>query len=946
MRETEFKEWLEGSQYAGNTVNTQIAQSRRLNAEYGDLDEWFQKDGFAEIRKSLAYSKADERAGKSNPAKFPIDGKLYENLASYRSTLSYYARFARSSTTEDQQFERGMESMRETFLERMYDFQDMRLEDGEYWEVEKSYKYAARGDVFSFSIDPERSPVERGKAMYDRLCQSAAQGLPLSWRTRAEVQKASQELQERFYLTIAGFGDRDKPIGELAEEGARSLETLRSDGIVGLRRGEVLNITLSVLGTLRPNECCWFKTSIFDEVGKLLLGKRLFPSEFFDRVEFEEFQTLLFRMQDLMDQEWDWQTETLEDVQGFVWVSLTKNWNGDWGVQLDSEAVDGAMDEYDELGEEVFYKKYSQFQRPTDYWVLSNAPGNNGLYPSKPIAANAAGKHSLNGGWSKHQSACTLLHNAGYQIVDANGNAVPVPYEKFSHIKAPEKTSSDDDLEPHWFVGASYGRVDDQTERFLEEGIWEIHDPSDRHRQQVLSMEPGQRIAIKATYVRKNELPFDNRDRRVSVMMIKAIGTIASNPGTGERVAVDWETAPIPREWYHYTYQPTVWEVYPDKEMARRLIAFAFDGEEQDYDWFLANLSNWQDLQEIDDSDVVAEVASRDPQNLILYGPPGTGKTFRTMSEAVRLCDDLSADDPLIVEYSNRTELRNRYEELRELGQIGFVTFHQNFSYEDFVEGLRPKPVEGSAGFELRAEPGIFRRMAEAAKIKPENHVLIIDEINRANISKVFGELITLIERDKRLGMDEPLTVRLPYSRDRFGVPANLHIVGTMNTADRSIALLDTALRRRFSFLEIAPDSELLPEIVDGVPLRSVLETMNDRIEYLIDREHCVGHAFFMGVEKRQGIDAVMRDKIIPLLQEYFFEDWGRLAAVLGETAERGGAFLECRMLSDPTGQGSEDRPSWRVREHFSGGAYKGLIGKTASEAKLVFENDTEASRS
>lgn len=218
---------------------------------------------------------------------------------------------------------------------------------------------------------------------------------------------------------------------------------------------------------------------------------------------------------------------------------------------------------------------------------------------------------------------------------------------------------------------------------------------------------------------------------------------------------------------------------------------------------------------------------------------------------------------------------------------------------------------------------------AVATSGEPEDHVLVIDEINRANISKVFGELITLLEPDKRLTMRDALTVRLPYSKAEFGVPANLHVIGTMNTADRSIALLDTALRRRFVFREMAPDVTV-PEFLEaerrtGLPLGRILTTINERIEYLVDREHRIGHAFFIHCATRDDVDAVMRDKVIPLLQEYFFEDWSRIAAVVGP------GFIHRRVLRAPPGLGDlPNRATWSVLQRFAPAAYNDLIGGVA----------------
>ncbi|WP_052319389.1 AAA family ATPase [Burkholderia sp. A9] len=454
--------------------------------------------------------------------------------------------------------------------------------------------------------------------------------------------------------------------------------------------------------------------------------------------------------------------------------------------------------------------------------------------------------------------------------------------------------------------------------------------------------------------------------------------------------------------------------------------------------------------------------------NQILYGPPGTGKTYRTIEAAVRILDPEFFDANLGL----RNELKTRFDELAEEQRVRFVTFHQSFSYEDFVEGLRahsddngqikykiedgvfkqivrdakhisvssvstidipndvaiwkisiggtgPSPVktyclqhgearigwpdlgdmrhqtdEGRRYFESlgtndRSTVGLFAREIAVGDIlvsidgqdkigavgvvtreyaydsesdcdphyphtlkvdwlytglniaaKPLNdgaifvqktvyrltrfkwpllldaiiksdaqpagdthlnaiatqrpYVLVIDEINRGNVSRIFGELITLIEPSKRLGSHDALEVVLPYSKEPFGVPENLHIIGTMNTADRSLSGLDIALRRRFSFVEMAPQPELLDGVeVSGIDIGKLLRAINRRIEVLLDREHCIGHAYFMPLVDAPDLDRlanIFQRMVLPLLQEYFFEDWKHIQWVLNDHRKDAGA--------------------------------------------------------
>ncbi|HEG0614930.1 TPA: AAA family ATPase [Campylobacter coli] len=384
--------------------------------------------------------------------------------------------------------------------------------------------------------------------------------------------------------------------------------------------------------------------------------------------------------------------------------------------------------------------------------------------------------------------------------------------------------------------------------------------------------------------------------------------------------------------------------------------------------------------------------------NQILYGPPGTGKTYHTIDKALEILGE---------NLESRDEKKAKFDEYVKNGQIVFITFHQSYGYEEFVEGIKPMMNNEANSQEIQYEikDGIFKEICERAlenednikdfnfyidKLKeivkedgndPEryfklpntkysiqyrggktfrikfddmskNHkdypvsieniiklyktsstneiynsayvkailnylktqglkdyqekdeginlpyIIIIDEINRGNVSKIFGELITLIEPSKRIGEKEELKVRLPYSGDEFGVPKNVYILGTMNTADRSITSLDTALRRRFEFVEMMPDVSKLSNDYKDVNLQELLKAINTRIEYLLDREKTIGHAFFIGVENLEDLKKVFQNKIIPLLQEYFYNDYTLISAVLNdngmiEKCERNEKYLQ-----------------------------------------------------
>ncbi len=456
-----------------------------------------------------------------------------------------------------------------------------------------------------------------------------------------------------------------------------------------------------------------------------------------------------------------------------------------------------------------------------------------------------------------------------------------------------------------WFVGATWGEKGDQTENFLKKGIWQ-NGYKDKFVENVALMKLGDRIAIKSAFTKKYGLPFDNHEKSVSCMRIKAIGTITEATKDGQTVKVKWTKLEEAKEWYFYTYRIALVEADTSDSHGRKLIQFAFGDSKQDYNFFLhepywakkylkdatetiADLQLDEEEAETDveetifepykianiikDGCFLPEANLKDyltqlskKKSLILQGAPGTGKTWLAKRLAYALIG------------TKESKLTNK--------RMRVIQFHPSFSYEDFVRGWRP-----SGDGQLKLTDGVFLEAVEAARAERDrDFVVVIEEINRGNPAQIFGEMLTLLEKDKRHS-DE--AIELAYRKkdgERVYIPDNLHVIGTMNLADRSLALVDLAFRRRFAFVTLETmlnrswmkwcgKAGLNKDVIKEI--QKLMNELNEEIvnDRSLGKQFRIGHSFVTpakGEKIRNPTEwfrHTVETEIKPLLEEYWFDD-------------------------------------------------------------------------
>ncbi len=691
------------------------------------------------------------------------------------------------------------------------------------------------------------------------------------------------------------------------------------------------------------------------------------------------------------------------------------------------EAAMDAFDRYRARGEQKDF--FEDFGSPAKYWVRSTRVRKRRVYPTKPIFgfATETKAHDVHGGWNKPTGPVTLLHNAGFIIVDEDDRPFAPPKLDYMIGDADRirLCAANYFIEPARELGATTVSIrasELAAAMGLQDAFPNICQVLEGRKLQQLAQVPppihtlpNPSSSTIFTYKLQGQAETAIVTDPMEISLPSATNLIIYGPpGTGKTYATAWEAVRL-------CLGETSAEPLRDDRNAlmteyRRLagegrIEFVTFHQSMSYEEFVEGLR--PDTGEDNDlaitesgtgfrlkpyDGVFKRISERARLDAGQENTPGrldrSARVFKvalgrrhTQEDRVRFgletglihvgwggdidwsderYDELSEilaewrarkepeanghNGNVVITWSFRSDMQvgdyvvvsDGRDRIRAFGRVtGEYFYEADASFHPHRRGVE-WIWHDKAGIERsRIYPNPFRQHSvykldqslvdwdELETLVPEikapsvgqgarDHVLIIDEVNRANISKVFGELITLLEPDKRLGVTNEIRLTLPYSKKSFGVPANLHIIGTMNTADRSIALLDTALRRRFTFRELMPDPTVLAANVEGINLQKLLRTINERIEYLFDREHQIGHAYFTGCATRDDVEAVMRHKVIPLLAEYFYEDWSKVAAVLGDTKQDKPRFLVREDMTAPEGMESDSfagpRQRWRVK--------------------------------
>lgn len=431
-----------------------------------------------------------------------------------------------------------------------------------------------------------------------------------------------------------------------------------------------------------------------------------------------------------------------------------------------------------------------------------------------------------------------------------------------------ENTNNLHNDKPHpnyWAAAYDFGQKNTESnyERFIKDGIWEyIRVKSGNKTAEINALnriKKGDYIILRISV------------KKIKKTIIRAIGKVSGRINSCS-FKVQWSSSKLWKMYFSYegydVYDGTIEEIKNAK-----FISEINEILRENWEKKMKDLNKYIDILGL-------------KKNIILQGAPGTGKTYSTANLALRIIGEDTTG------FSHQ-EIMKKYDEKKD--QIRFITFHQSMDYEDFVEGIKPKVCNGNVVYSV--EPGIFKQICTSAKENPkDNYVLIIDEINRGNVAEIFGELITIIETDKREIIGEPgnenqhtIIVKLPYSKEPFSVPSNLYIIGTMNTIDRSTGTLDYVLRRRFSFVTIASSctydvsekvngcEELNNYYIDEDLKKKANDLFAKVYEFLSKKEHkadmniealMIGHSYFMAKDKEE-LKLKLEYEIKPLIREY-----------------------------------------------------------------------------